>query len=44
MSRDELAVWYQILEELKEIKLLIKDARLYQKTYDSKEGENNVEK
>ena len=44
MSRDELAVWYQILEELKEIKELIKDAKTYKKEYDSKQGENNVEK
>ena len=44
MSRDELAVWYQILEELKEIKELIKDAKTYKMKYDSKQGENNVEK
>ena len=25
MSKDELAVWHEILEELKEIKLMIKD-------------------
>ena len=35
MSRDELEVWYEILEELKDIKELLLEIRL--------KGENNVQ-